>query len=146
MGYTFTTDEMAGLNDAQKDAILDVLIAGVLADGSVEEKETTKLEAELRKLEWGRTEAEMNDKLIASFEKINAFTSPEQAFALVKAAAETLTDPVIREKTFALLMAVMYADQKMSQNEKTVLTVFAAAFQLPLPKLAEMAEAVKKGD
>jgi uncharacterized tellurite resistance protein B-like protein len=146
MGYTFTADEMRALSDAQKDAIIDVVIAGVLADGQIADAEADKVDSEFRKLDWGRSVEEMEEKVKQSFTRINAFTSPEQAFGLVKSAAETLADPALREKTFALLMTVMYADRKMSPNEKTVLTVFATAFQLPLPKLAEMAEAVKKGE
>ena len=145
MGYTFTAEEMQGLSDAQKDAIIDVVIAGVLADGAVDEHEVSKFDSEIRKVALGRSESQMDDTIKTSFAKINAFESPEQAFGLVKSAADTLNDPVIREKTFALLMTVMYADQKMSPNEKTVLTVFATAFQIPLPKLAELSEAVKKG-
>ena len=145
MSYELTAEEMQGLTDAQKDAIIDVVIAGVLADGAVDEAEVGKFDSEIRKVAWGRTEAQMDEIIKASFEKINSFNSPEQAFALVKAAADTLTDQTIRQKTFALLMKVMYADQKMSANEKTVLTVFATAFQIPLPTLAEMSEAVKKG-
>ena len=145
MGYEFTTEEMQGLSDAQKDAIIDVVIGGVLADGAVDEAEVAKFDTEIRKIAWGRSEAAMDEVIKASFAKINAFTTPEQAFELVKASADTLTDQTIRQKTFALLMKVMYADQKMSANEKTVLTVFATAFQIPLPKLAEMSEAVKKG-
>jgi uncharacterized tellurite resistance protein B-like protein len=146
MGYEFTAEEMQGLSDAQKDAIIDVVIAGVLADGAVDDAEVAKFDSEIRKVAWGRSEAQMDETIKASFGRINAFTSPEQAFALVKSAADALTDQTIRQKTFALLMKVMYADQKMSANEKTVLTVFATAFQIPLPKLAEMSEAVKKGE
>lgn len=145
MSYTFTNEEMQGLSDAQKDAILDVVIAGVLADGQVDDAEVAKFDAEIRRVPWGRTEDAMNEKVKASFTRINGFSSPEQAFELVKSCAETLTDPVIREKTFALLTTIMYADQKMTANEKTVLTVFATAFQIPIPKLAEISEAVKKG-
>jgi hypothetical protein len=63
MSYRFTADDMGKLNDAQKDMIIDVIIAGVLADGQVQEAEVSTFDTELRKVPWGRTEAEMEDKI-----------------------------------------------------------------------------------
>jgi len=145
MSYTFTTEEFQRLDDKQKDAVLDVIIAGCLADGQLVDAEVSRFDSEIRKVPWGHSEAEMDAKIKASFEKINGFTDPQQAIDLVKSAAAALTDPTIREKTFHLLATVMYADNKMTQNEKTVLTAFAVAFQIPVPKLAEISQAVKKG-
>jgi uncharacterized tellurite resistance protein B-like protein len=146
MSFQFTAEEMKGLGEAQLDALVDVVIAGVLADGTVDDAEVARVDAELKKVPWGRPDDVLDEKVRAAFTKINAFTKPEEAFLLVKAAADTITDPGLREKTFALLARVMYADKKMSPNEKTVLTVFATAFQIPLPKLAEISESVKKGE
>jgi uncharacterized tellurite resistance protein B-like protein len=146
MSYRFTADDMGKLNDAQKDMIIDVIIAGVLADGQVQEAEVSTFDTELRKVPWGRTEAEMEDKIKQSFAKVSSFSSPEQAVNLVKSATDTLTDQSVREKTFALLARLMYADKQVSENEGTVLMVFANQFQIPMETVQKIGTAVKKGE
>jgi uncharacterized tellurite resistance protein B-like protein len=146
MSFRFSADDMQKLNDAQKDTIIDVVIAGVLADGQVQDAEVSVFENELRKVPWGRTENEMVDKIKASFTKISSFSKPEQAVDLVKNAVSTLSDQSIREKTFAMLARMMYADKEMSENEGTVLMVFADQFKIPMPTIQQIGAAVKKGD
>lgn len=143
MSFTFTADELSKLSTAQKTQIVDVVIAGVLADGTVDDKEVEKFDSEFRKVPWGLPESEMIEIIKTSFKKIQGFNQPDQALNLVREAATTLTDATIREKTFALLAVVMYADKKMTSNELTVLQVFATAFEIPRPRLEAIAATVK---
>ncbi len=145
MSFRFTAEEMNALTEQQKETILDVVIAGVLADGgALDEDEVQQFDSELRQVPWGLSEETMVAKIRASYEKIHAFTAPQQAIDLVRAAGGTLTDTNVREKTFAMLARVMYAGQQMSDAEKAVLTAFASAFDLGLPRLQQIAQAVKK--
>jgi uncharacterized tellurite resistance protein B-like protein len=145
MSFRFTGDEVKKLSDKQKDTIIDVVVAGALADGKVVAAEEQKLETEFRKIEWGRSESEMYEKIKASAQKIASYTTADQAVALIKDSASTLTDQGLREKAFALLARILYADQKMSESEGVVLITFAEHFQIPLEKCKEIAAAVTKG-
>ena len=145
MSYTFTPDEMNSLSDAQKDALIDTVISGLCADGALKSEEVARLDDEFIHLAWGRTKEAMEAAIRASYEKIRAFTEPQQAVEMIKHVAATLTDQTVREKAFAMLARVMYDGQQMSVNEQTVLTAFCVAFQIQLPRLKEIGEAVKSG-
>lgn len=49
MRFVFSAEEMNGLNDGQKDAIIDTVIACVLADGTVGDAEVSRFDAEFKK-------------------------------------------------------------------------------------------------
>jgi uncharacterized tellurite resistance protein B-like protein len=146
MSFRFTADEMNKLTDAQKDTIIDVVIAAVLADGNVQASEQAMFKSELGKVPWGRSEEEMIDTINASFAKVSSFTKPEQAVALVNDAAATLTDQAIRDKTFAMMARMMYADKQITENESVVLFVFAKQFGISDERAKEIGSAVKRGD
>ena len=145
MSFAFTPEEMKGLTDAQKDAIIDVVVAGLCADGNLKQNEIAKLDEEFRHLSWGRAEGAMVQTIRAAYDKIRGFSTPEQAVDMVKHVAATLTDQTVREKAFAMLARVLYDGNEMTPNEQTVLTAFCVAFQIPISRLKEIGEAVKSG-
>ena len=145
MSFEFTREELDGMNDAQKDALIDVLIAGLCADGSLKQHELDRLDEELRDMSWGRSDAVTEQAIKASYAKIRSFTAPEQAVAMVKNVAATITDRSLREKAFAMLARILYDGVEMTPNEQTVLTAFVVAFEIPLPRIKEIGEAVKSG-
>jgi len=144
MTTAFTSEEMNRLTDGMKDAIVEVVVAGVLANGSTSEARLAKCEAELRKVPWGRTEDDMLETVKDAFSKIDSFTTVEQAVGLVKHAAQTIPEPAIREKTFALLARVMYMGKPLDEKEKTVLAAFVMGFELDRARVQEIVDEVKK--
>lgn len=144
MGFRFTADEMHTLTEAQKEAIVDVVISGILATGAPEEDDLSRFDDELGTLDWGLSDEAKVAKVQASYARVAAVKTPEEAVGLVRTAAGTLTDTAIREKTFALLARVMYSGGPMSDAQKSVLNAYALAFAIPLPRLAQIAEDVKK--
>src|SRR5262245_54944324 len=121
MSFRFTGDEVKKLSDAQKDTIIDVVVAGVLSDGKVAAEEEQKLDSEFRKVDWGRSEGEMLEKIQASVQKVSNTTDP---LSFIKNAAATLTDQGVREKTFAMLARLVLSDKQLDGNEGVVMTAF----------------------
>jgi hypothetical protein len=147
MSFRFTEEDMKGLSEEQKDTIIDVVIGGLLAEGTINEDEVAKIDAEFVEIAWGRSRDAMDAAIKASYEKINGFTEPKQAIDLVKGAAEKLNSQDVREKAFALVARVMWAGKEaMSEKEQTVLIAFCVAFHIPVERIQEIGEAVKKGD
>src|SRR5262249_42108324 len=128
-----------------KDALVECLIAGLCADADLKQHEIDRLDEEIHPLPWGRSQDEMQKLIRACYDRIRAFTTPEQAVAMVKSIAATLTDQGIGEKTFAMLARVLYDGAEMTPNEQMVLKAFFLAFEIPLPRLKEIGEAVKRG-
>jgi len=122
-----------------------LVVAGLCADGNLKQHEIDRLDEEFRDLSWGRAERAMEQTIRTAYEKIRAFTTPEQAVEMVKRIAATLADQNLREKAFAMLARVLYDGNDMTPNEQTVLTAFCVAFEIPLPRLKEIGEAVKSG-
>jgi len=145
MSFAFTPEEMNGLTDAEKDAIIDVVVAGLCADGNLKQNEIAKLDEEFRNITWGRPEAVMVKTIRTAYDKIRAFTTPEQAVEMVKHVAATLNNQSLREKAFAMLARVLYDGNEMTPNEQTVLTAFCVTLQFRLRRPKEMGEAVKSG-
>jgi hypothetical protein len=146
MSFRFTADDMNKLTDAQKDMIIDVVVGGILADGKIEKAEEAMFEQELRKVPWGRSEEVMVEKIKSAVMRVNGLNSPEKAVDFVKTAVATLPDQSVREKTFAMMARMMYSDANMTENEGTVLMVFADQFQIPMETVQKIGTAVKKGE
>lgn len=140
MSFRFTGDEVKKLSDAQKDTIIDVVVAGVLSDGKIAAEEEQKLDSEFRKVDWGRSEADMIEKIKASVQKVSNTSDP---LAFIKGAAATLTDQGVREKTFAMLARLVLADKQMDGNEGVVMTAFMEHFQISMETGQKIAAAVK---
>jgi hypothetical protein len=146
MSFRFTPEEMSALSDEQKDTVLDVAIAALLADGSPDDVDVSLVEADLLGVPWGRSDGETAENVQESFARVAAQCTPDQSIAFIKRAAEVLTDPEIRIKTVALAAKLAYVDGEFTKNEDLVLSTFALAFEVPIPTVQKICQALMKGE
>jgi uncharacterized tellurite resistance protein B-like protein len=143
MNFTLTTDEVKGFTQEQRRAILDALVAAVLADGKTDPAEIAKFETEVMSIPWGLDEQSLLALVRESQKGVLALKSRDDVIKLIKDVSGQLPDVHTREKVFFAMASIMYADKVMNDPEKNLLGAFALAFGLSKDVIADVAKQVK---
>jgi uncharacterized tellurite resistance protein B-like protein len=134
---------MLTLDDDQKGAILDALVAAVMADGKTDPAELAKFEGEVIKIPWGKDEKSVIAMIRGSHTRVSALTDQKSVLEFIGQVAGKLPSVNTREKVFATMATIMYHDRVMNELEKNVLGAFAIAFGLTHERMADIAAEVK---
>jgi uncharacterized tellurite resistance protein B-like protein len=142
-GLLPTADELAGLTDDQNMAILESLFLTVIVDGKVEPNEVKAFAASALTYpwSWGTSADTIKAKLDTLAGNLKAI-SPDGMKDHLRAIGERIPTPVLREKTFAGMFALMIADGKLDDKEKTAAIGFANVFGLAQPRAVEIIQQV----
>jgi uncharacterized tellurite resistance protein B-like protein len=143
MNFTLTTDEVKGFTPEQRRAVLDALVAAVLADGKTDAVEIAKFEAEVIAIPWGLDEQTLLGMVKEAQKDVLALKSRDDVIKLIKDVSSRLPDVHTREKVFFAMASIMYADKIMNDAEKNLLGAFALAFGLSKDVIVDVAKQVK---
>jgi hypothetical protein len=142
-GLLPTADELKPLSDDQNMAILESLFLTVIVDGKVEPNEVKAfaVSALTYPWNWGSSADVIKSKLdtlAASLKAINRENMKDH----LKAIGTRIPTPELREKTFAGMFALMIADGRLDDKEKTAAIGFASVFGLAQPRAVEIIQQV----
>jgi len=138
-GLLPTAEELAPLTEDQNLAIMEALFVTVIVDGKVEQNEVKAfaVSALTYPWNWGRTPEVIKAKLEQVSTQLKGITRTSMKDHL-KALGTRIPTPVLREKTFAGMFALMIADGKLDDKEKTAAIGFAQVFEIPQPRAVEL--------
>lgn len=122
-----STDVIA-MDDGQKVAVLEALVAGVLADGKVTPGEVRRFDEVVLSLPWGMEEPVLSALVKGTQQRVAALKSGADVQDFVASLAGRLTSPELREKVVFTMATVMAADGNVNQLEKNVIGMFVIAF------------------
>jgi uncharacterized tellurite resistance protein B-like protein len=142
-GLLPTADELAPLTDDQNLAILESLFLTVIVDGKVEPNEVKAfaVSALTYPWNWGQSTDVVKQKLDAIGARLGGVTRDSMK-AHLKALGSRIPTPALREKTFAGMFALMIADGKLDEKEKTAAIAFAQVFEIPHTRAVEIIQTV----
>lgn len=138
-GLLPTAEELAPLTEDQNLAILEALFLTVIVDGRVEATEVKAFAVSALTYPWnfGPTPAALEAELTALGTRIGAIDRANMKDHLQKIGAR-IPSEVLREKTFAGMFALMIADGKLDEAEKTAAIGFAKVFGLSQHRAVEI--------
>ncbi|MBX3162405.1 MAG: hypothetical protein KF773_40950 [Deltaproteobacteria bacterium] len=142
-GLLPTADELAPLTDDQNLAILESLFLTVIVDGKVDPNEVKAfaVSALTYPWNWGQSTEVVKTKLDAIGGSLGGVTR-ETMKAHLQGLGARIPTPVLREKTFAGMFALMIADGKLDEKEKTAAIAFAQVFEIPHTRAVEIIQTV----
>jgi hypothetical protein len=142
-GLLPTADELAPLTDDQNQALLESLFLTVIADGKIEANEVKAfaVSALTYPWNWGANPDSIKAKLDTIGVSLQGVTRDTMKDHL-KALGARIPTSVLREKTFAGMFALMLADGKLDEKEKTAALAFAQIFEIEQPRAIEIIQRV----
>src|SRR5688500_18374252 len=145
MSFVLEEQDMRGLSEDQKVAIMEALVIAVFADGKAKPAEGAKFEAEVGRIPWGLP----GDKVTAHLKSVKdrvlevARTHDQKGVtSMVENIAKKLPDADVRAKVFRTMTAVMGAGDGLTVAEKNAMIGFATVFELSLETLDEIKAAM----
>ncbi len=134
--------DIAALDDAQKLAVLEALVAAVLADGKPTQIELAGFDHIVANLPWGMERAVLEAQIKGVAQRIAAFESPNQVSDFIVGMASRLPTQSLREKVFYTVATIIFADGEVSKLEQNTLGALVFAFGITSDRLAAIKLAV----
>jgi uncharacterized tellurite resistance protein B-like protein len=135
-------EDFAAMDDAQKAALLEALVTGVLADGKVTPAEIARFDEVVGGLPWGVDRPILTAMVTAAQERVKAIDGPAALQDFVASLAARLPTPALRDKIFYTMATVIVADGEIGQLEKNILGLFVLAFNITSERVAAIKAAV----
>ncbi|MBX3159039.1 MAG: TerB family tellurite resistance protein [Deltaproteobacteria bacterium] len=134
--------DLAALDDAQRLAVLETMVIGLVADDKVVPSELRRFEEIVMGLPWGVDREVLAGMVRGARERLaNLKTSAEVTDYVVRL-AEKLPSPALRDKLVFTMATLMYADGEVVQIEKNVLGLFVVAFGITSDRVAAIRAAL----
>jgi uncharacterized tellurite resistance protein B-like protein len=135
-------EDIEGLDDAQKLAVLEALVSAVLADGKPSQIELASFEHIVSNLPWGMEPAVVDAQIKGIAQRIAAFSAPAQISDFIVQMAARLPSQSLREKVFYTVATIIFADGAVSKVEQNTLGALVFAFGITSDRLAAIKLAV----
>ncbi len=123
------------MDDAQRVALLEMIVTGVVADGKVTPDEVRRFNEVVLELPWGMARPVLDAIVKGTQERVAALQTPEAISDFVIGLATRVTSPKLRDQLVFTMMSVMSADGEVDQREKNVLGMFVLAFGITSDRL-----------
>jgi hypothetical protein len=121
---------LTGFTEQQKQALLDLLVLGMYADGKLGSTEDERIEAVLDTIEFSSDSARQQF-VDASFARARKHDgSPESARAFLVEIAKSFSTPEIRRRVYDALEDLLSSDNQIADRERRLLVIVVEEFKL----------------
>jgi uncharacterized tellurite resistance protein B-like protein len=134
--------DFAAMTDAQRLAVLEALIVGMIADGKVVPAEVSRFDDIVMTLPWGVEESVLKAMVKGAHARAMAVKTPAEVNDFVAGLAARLPSQELREKVVYTMATIICADGEVAQLEKNVIGLFALAFGITSDRLAAIRTAL----
>lgn len=134
--------DLMAMDDSQKSAVLEALVAGVLADGKVTPDEVRRFDEVVLPLPWGMEPAVLDALVKGTQKRVAGLKSAADIQDFVASLAARLQGQPLREKVVFTMATVMAADNEVNQLERNVIGLFVLAFGISSERTRAIKEAV----
>jgi uncharacterized tellurite resistance protein B-like protein len=134
--------DLLAMDDGQKSAVLEALVAGVLADGKITPNEVKRFDEVVMSLPWGMDEPVLTALVKGTQQRVIALATLADIQDFVANLAARLPSPELRDKVVFTMATVMAADNEVNQLERNVIGMFVLAFGITSERSAAIKAAV----
>jgi len=134
--------DFAALDDAQRLAVLETMIVGMIADSRVVPAEIRRFDEIVLGLPWGVEREVLVAMISGARERLAAVKTPAQIQDYVVGLASKLPSAELRDKVVFTMASLMLSDGEFAPKEKNVLGLFVVAFGITSDRAAAIREAL----
>lgn len=138
MNFKLDGNDLAALNPAQQAAVVDALFLMIAIDRKIEPREVEEYNARIKQIPFS-LDAKTLDMVLERARLRMKATEDRVAWQYwVKEIAETITQPVVREKLLGTMCQIAINTGTVEASERELLNAFAGGFQIPMGRLGEI--------
>ncbi len=144
MAMQLAAADFENMDDAQRLAVLEAMVVGLIADNQVTPPEVRRFDEIVMALPWGVERAVLSAMISGARNRLAALKRDE-IDSYVKQLAERLPSQELREKVIYTMATLMFSDGEQVQAEKNVLGLFVIAFGITTERAAAIRDALNLG-
>ena len=141
MSLHLDASDFAAMDDSQRLAVLEAMVAGVIADNRVTPAEARRFDEIVFDLPWGVDRAVLDAMIKGAKSRLTSLNL-EQVKDYVMELATRLPTPELRDKVVFTMATLMLADGELAQIEKNVLGLFVVSFGITSERAEKIREAL----
>jgi hypothetical protein len=145
MGFQLEPSDLASLDDAQRLAVLETMVLGLIADNQVQPAELRRFDEIVLALPWGVEKEVLVGMIQGARDRLVAIKSPAQIQDYLVALAERLPGAELRDKVVFTMATLMLSDGVLDRIEKNILGIFTVAFGITSERVAAIQRALHVG-
>jgi uncharacterized tellurite resistance protein B-like protein len=134
-------NDFSVMDDTQRVAVLESLIAGMVADNRVTPPEIRRFDEIVLALPWGVSRDVLVAMIKGAKDRVLAVKAAEVP-DYVKALADKIPTPELRDKVVFTMATLMLSDGELAQVEKNVLGLFVISFGITSERALAIREAL----
>ena len=135
-------DDFAALDDAQRLAILETLVIGLLADNKIGEAEVRRFDEIVFALPWGVPRNVLVSMIAGSRNRLVTLKTPAQFQDYLTELVQRIPGASLHDKVLFTMATIMYSDG-VHQLEKNVLGMFVKAFGITRDRVEAIQAALR---
>lgn len=137
--------DFAALDDAQRLAVLETMVVGLIADNKIVPSEIRRFDEIVLNLPWGVERDVLVGMIRGAKERLTALKTSAEVHDYVVKLAARLPSPELRDKVIFTMATLMYSDGEIDQMEKNTLGLFVVAFNITSERVAAIKAAINPG-
>ena len=134
--------DISALDDTQRVAVLEAMLAGMIADDRITGSESRRFDEIVLALPWGVDRAVLDAMIAGAKHRLLGLRTQAEIQDHVAALAARIPSPELRDKVVFTMATLMLADGELAQIEKNVLGLFVVAFGITRERAAVIREAL----
>lgn len=142
MPLSLTAADFAAMDDTQRLAVLEAMIAGMIADNRITSAEARRFDEIVLALPWGVDRAVLDAMIRGAKGRLTALRTSAEVQDYVATLAARIPSPELRDKVVFTMATLMLADGELAQIEKNVLGLFVVAFGISAERALAIREAL----
>ncbi len=134
-------NDFSVMDDGQRIAVLEAMIAGMVADNRLTPPELRRFDEIVLGLPWGVSSDVLVAMIKGAKDRVTALKA-EQVQDYVHKLADRIPTPALRDKVVFTMATLMLADGELAQVEKNVLGLFVLSFGISAERASAIREAL----
>ncbi len=134
-------NDFSVMDDGQRIAVLEAMIAGMVADNRLTPPEIRRFDEIVLGLPWGVSSDVLIAMIQGAKDRVIALKA-EQVQEYVHKLADRIPTPALREKVVFTMATLMLSDGELAQVEKNVLGLFVLSFGISPERASAIREAL----
>lgn len=131
MTMHLTAQDFGALDDTQRNAILETMVIGLIADNKVNPAEVRRFDELVLGLPWGVPQPVLVSMITGARNRLIALKTPVEFQDYLVTVAQRIPSAELREKVVFTMATIMFSDGHLDKLEKSILDLFVIAFSIP---------------